>query len=149
MPAEKLKVSKEQIKYNTGGEVSSVSDKSKAVKFLAINNELKLHYYMEEDVPLVGMRKIGKAIRFQNLYFETDDEIIIEALRSSPSFGGSKAKNYKDAIQGFEHLFFEGAYPEDVQKKMEQESKYITNVEGTYEQLKTPEERFTSIDRLN
>lgn len=138
---------KKNIKYNVGGSVSDVKDKSKAVKFLAINNGLKIHYYVQEDIPLVGITKTPQGIQFQNMYFETDNETEIAALRICPSFGGSKAENFKNRVDGYEDLFYEGDYPEDIHAKMEKESQYITNVEGTHEQLK--EERFTSIDRLN
>lgn len=140
------KQDKTDVKYNAGGATSLVADKEKAVRFVAIVSNLKVHYYVTETTPL-GTVNEARAIQFKFQFFETDNQELIEALRDNAAFGGSAKNKFADASKVGEHFFYEGAYPESVNEKLKKEKGMLQDQEGVYEE-KAPEDRFTSREIL-
>lgn len=125
-----MAATKKKVKYDTGSVPESwKGDPSQAVVFRSTKKNLKVFVYKPSRE---GEGYDPVPVSFHGEEFRTSNQDLIESLRESRLYGGSKANKYADAKPG-ESLYYEGDFPEWYLKKRMEDAQTIVGSEGIYE----------------
>jgi hypothetical protein len=121
---------KKKVRYETGSVPADLRGKGdQQVVFWSTKKNLKTFIYKYKDD---GETYESIPIQFSGETFTTGNKSIIEAMRSSRLYGGSRTKNFEDAQPG-ESFFYEEGYPDHLMKHRIKEQEEIVHAEGIYE----------------